>query len=171
MVIRSVKQATYVEAPTNWSKPFHMKAPSIFLAGGITGCANWQSHMTSELATSRFRGTILNPRRENFPFPTQNSSAATEQITWEYHHLQKSDAILFWFDAATIQPIVLLEFGRWSALPGPTGKLKPLFVGVHPDYERKDDVRIQLNLVRPGHLVVDSLESLVEEVLEWSDPY
>ncbi len=41
---------------------------------------------------------------------------------------------------------------------------KPIFVGVHPDYQRRKDVEIQTQLVRPEVKVVYSLEDLAQQV-------
>lgn len=46
--------------------------PSIFLAGGITNCPNWQQEAISYL--SKLNLTIYNPRRENFPINDPNVS-------------------------------------------------------------------------------------------------
>ncbi len=39
--------------------------PSLFLAGGITGCPDWQRQLRDKLADTPL--TLLNPRRANFP--------------------------------------------------------------------------------------------------------
>jgi len=134
----------YVEAPTHLFK-------SIFLAGGITGCPNWQAEMVELLRETNL--VLLNPRRDNFP-----PDAAREQITWEHSHLHKADAILFWFPCETVCPIVLYELGAWSMTD------KPIFVGVHPDYQRRQDVEIQTELARPGLRIVYDLQSLARQV-------
>ena len=100
--------------------------------------------------------TLLNPRRKNFPIDDPN--AGREQIVWEYHALHDANAILFWFPCETLCPIVLYELGAWSMTN------KPLYVGVHPKYERRKDVEIQTELVRPDVRVVFSLERLAEQV-------
>ena len=40
---------------------------------------------------------------------------------------------------------------------------KPIVIGVHPGYKRKQDVEIQTRLVRPDIQVVYSLEDLAEK--------
>jgi hypothetical protein len=44
---------------------------------------------------------------------------------------------------------------------------KPLFVGVHPDYQRVQDVYIQTALARPDVQIVTSLEELAQEIVSW----
>ena len=126
----------------------------VFLAGGITGCPDWQQEIVELLKDTNL--TLLNPRRTHFPIG--NPNAAQEQIEWEHDHLKMGDAILFWFPCETICPIVLYELGAWSMTD------KPIFVGVHPDYSRRQDVEIQTGLVRPEITVVYSLETLAKQV-------
>jgi hypothetical protein len=44
---------------------------------------------------------------------------------------------------------------------------KPIFIGIHPDYKRKEDVEIQVRLMRPEISVVYDLESLSSQVKDW----
>jgi hypothetical protein len=130
---------------------------SLFLAGGITGCPDWQREVIASLAGERI--TLLNPRRANFPI--HDPSAATQQIEWEHRLLRKADAILFWFPCETLCPIVLYELGAWSMTD------KVMFVGTHPDYQRKQDVVVQTALVRPDVSVTHDLRDLVASVKGW----
>lgn len=143
----------YIEAPERYFSPSLTK--SIFLAGGITGCPDWQQDMVHHLLSTDL--TILNPRRKDFPM--DKPSAAFEQIAWEHDALRDADTILFWFPSETICPILLYELGAWSVLK------KPIFVGIHPDYQRRQDVEIQTKLVRPGLEIVYSLEHLARQVI------
>lgn len=136
----------YVESPQEYAGQ-----KGLFLAGGITGCPDWQSKVRPMLK----HWDLLNPRRKNFPI--EDPSAAEQQITWEYNHLRKAKAILFWFPCETLCPIVLYELGAWAMTA------KPIFVGTHPEYKRRQDVVIQLWLQRPGILIVHSLEELAAQ--------
>lgn len=139
----------YVESPTQC--PTGEVWRSLFLAGGITNCPDWQQEVAWGLSETDW--VLLNPRRENFPI--DDPAAAQEQITWEYAHLRVAHSILFWFPSETLCPIVLFELGAWSVSD------KPLFVGVHPDYARRRDVEIQLGLARPDVEIVYSKEELM----------
>ncbi len=130
---------------------------SVFLAGGITGCPNWQWEMGCKLEDEKV--SLLNPRRKDFPI--NDPTASQKQIEWEFNHLRKADSILFWFPCETLCPIVLYELGAWSA------KNKKIFVGCHPDYKRKQDVVIQTQLARPEVPVVFTLFDLAEQVKKW----
>lgn len=146
----------YIESPAIYQP--RIGGMSVFLAGGITGCPDWQQEMIKFLQGTGL--TLLNPRRENFPI--HDPDAAEEQITWEHRHLRKATTILFWFPHETLCPIVLYELGAWSMSD------KPLFVGVHPNYRRRQDVEIQTGLARPGVEVVYSLEELAGQVTTWA---
>ncbi len=144
----------YVEAINNYE--LYGTDKKVFLAGGITGCPDWQQEMAKQLDSTTL--TILNPRRADFPIG--DPDAAQEQIKWEYDALRAADVISFWFPKETICPIVLYELGAWSMTK------KPLCIGVHEDYQRKQDVQIQTKLVRPEIEIVYTLGDLVEKVKE-----
>lgn len=142
----------YIEAPDN----FTGSEPSLFLAGGITGTANWQKDVLLPLLADS-HWTILNPRREFF---LDTPTAAREQIEWEYAHLRRATARLFWFPPETLCPMSLFELGAWS------GSSDPLFVGVHPDYRRRRDIEIQLSLARPDVNIVTTLSELAAQTVQ-----
>lgn len=155
----------YIEAPNS---TFGAKN-TLFLAGGITDCPDWQTNIRNRLEVVDDL-TVLNPRRANFPIG--DSNAAQTQIVWEYINLTKADAILFWFPKETLCPIVLYELGfqmgrRYSALPQDRDKLPALFIGAHPEYARRLDVVIQSKLVGYTNTIYDSIESLGDAVLEY----
>jgi hypothetical protein len=143
----------YVEAPEIYDPA--TLGNSVFLAGGITGCPDWQQEMVRRLKHTTL--ALLNPRRADFPIGDPN--AAATQIAWEHNALRDAKSILFWFPQETICPIVLYELGAWSMMP------KPIFVGIHPDYQRRQDVEIQTGLVRPLVKIVYSLEELAKQVI------
>lgn len=143
----------YFEAPQEYTT----ERKSIFLAGGITGCPDWQQEVTQALEDLDV--AFLNPRRKSFPI--DDPTAAEGQIKWEFGHLRKATAILFWFPKDTLCPIVLYELGAWSMTN------KPIFVGVEPGYQREPDVVIQTGLVRPTIQVVHSLSALCTQIRGW----
>ena len=146
--------ATVVEAPDEYAGP----GPSLFLAGGISGTVDWQADIIGRLADLPL--VLLNPRRRNFP--VHDPSAAEGQIAWEYRHLRRATAVLFWFPPETLCPIALFELGGRTLVPG-----QPLFVGTHPDYVRRLDVVIQLRLARPEVEVVSDTAALADRVRAW----
>src|SRR4051794_13020942 len=110
----------YIEAPTEYAGT----GASVFLAGGITGCGDWQRELAELLAKSDL--VVLNPRRRNFPI--EDPTAAEQQIRWEFRQIRRATARLFWFPPPTLCPIALYELGAWSTRPD------PLFVGVDRAY-------------------------------------
>lgn len=137
-----------------------IKVPSIFLAGGISNCPNWQDTVIRMLYPIR-KLAILNPRRDSFDI--ENRHMAIEQIEWEHDHLKLANMILFWFSEGSINPITLFEYGRWGRL-GQANSGVPVFVGCHPNYVRKFDVEIQTAL-DSGPTIHNSIESLTSAVL------
>lgn len=134
----------YVEAPQEYIGP----GPHLYLAGGITGCPDWQAEAVALLADAPI--VLFNPRRRNFRVADRD--AAATQVRWEYQHLRRASLVLFWFtEGASPQPIALYELGALAAGD------KPLVVGAHPDYIRRIDVVLQLALARPGLAVHSDL--------------
>ena len=145
-----------IEVLAPFAGPHRQK--SVFCAGGITGCVDWQMEMVKLLVPTDL--CIFNPRRPDFDVKDPNASLI--QIKWEHDYLRKADAILFWFPHETLCPIVLYELGAWSMTP------KKIFVGVHPEYKRRQDVEIQTKLVRPEVQVTTSMTVLADQVIAWS---
>lgn len=131
----------------------------VFLAGGITGCPDWQAAIVPLLWDLPL--AIFNPRRAVW------NAESEDQIQWEHKYLLKAHVALFWFCAATVCPIALYELGVVSAWRGLTGH-KALFVGIEPGYAREVDVRIQTRLERPEVEIADSLEDLARQVRDYA---
>lgn len=121
------------------------KRTSIFLAGGITDCVNWQTDLIFELENLNDSGlfnlgglVIFNPRRDNFD--TMDMEAIIEQIKWEHKCLEKCDICSFFFPASeSVQPITLYELGKHL------GNHHSV-VSIQEGYKRAEDVKIQLAL-------------------------
>lgn len=147
----------YIEAPTEY-EPIP-NTPSIFLAGGITNCSDWQKELVSYLETEKV--VLINPRRKDFD--VSNPNMEREQIEWEHRHLNKVDIISFWFPPETLCPITLFELADAVAMSQTKENLK-IFVGCHPDYKRIRDVKIQLGLRDSSIHVVESLKALHHQI-------
>ena len=140
--------------------PLRFNPQALFLAGGISGCPDWQSEMVKLLEDTDL--IIYNPRRDDFD--TSNLSLSEQQIEWEYKHLNRSHWISFWFPCETLCPITLYELGVWANCTNTN--TYDVFVGCHPDYARKFDVVKQLSLMNPRIEVVFSLEELANQIKE-----
>ncbi|MGV8151683.1 MAG: nucleoside 2-deoxyribosyltransferase domain-containing protein [Candidatus Nanoarchaeia archaeon] len=146
----------YIECPQIYERKDNDK--SIFLAGGITNCRDWQKDLTKLLENENI--TIINPRRKVWNINDPN--AEHEQINWEYKHLKKARAVSFWFAKETLCPITLYELGKISMTN------KKLFIGIDNEYKRKNDVIIQTSLIRPEIKIVYSLNDLASQIKEWA---
>lgn len=140
----------YVEAPNK----VEVSKKSLFLAGGITGCSDWQKELVDKIKELDI--VIYNPRGSDFDISDPNATKI--QIEWEHDMLRKSDVISFWFCKETIQPIVLYELGAHTMTS------KPILVGVDKDYERKTDVLVQTKLERPDISFASSLDALSNQI-------
>ena len=145
------------------SLPTGALANSLFIAGGITGAQDWQAQFARDLSDTEL--ALLNPRRDHYN--SLDPHALREQIQWEHDGLRASSAISFWFPARAMCLISLYELGSWAHWRDPNGAVKPLFVAVHPDYMRRENIEIQLELERPDVQIVSSLDDLTAQILQW----
>lgn len=127
---------------------------TVFLAGGITGCRDWQKetieHLRKFVGRDDTQVVVYNPRQENFDI--NNPTATIDQITWEYQYLNQVDIFSMYFVGGNqIQPICMYELGRY---------IKPYndqqVVSVEMDYIRKYDVITQIDLTTKGMTTVNA---------------
>ena len=147
--------------------PPELLARSVFLAGGIGAGAvvpDWQSELIERLRDTDL--TLLNPRRDDYP--AHDPNALREQIGWEHRYLHAARAVSFWFVAETLCPITLYELGCWANWRDERGTPKPILVGAHPDYARRTDLFVQLELVRPEVEIVRSVEKLAAQIRDYN---
>jgi hypothetical protein len=149
----------YLEAPNSPDVTEFARRDSLFLAGGITGCTPWQFDFAN-----RFQDTelfVVNPRRKEWPENVgKDSPVARDQIAWEHFWISKVTAMSFWFTPDTIQPITLFELGK-------SVMMKKVFLGIHPDYERRFDLVEQMELEEPCLQIVSTLDELEEQIREY----
>ncbi|MBQ2856480.1 MAG: nucleoside 2-deoxyribosyltransferase domain-containing protein [Bacteroidaceae bacterium] len=128
----------------------------VFLAGGITGCPDWQQEVIKYLQEfdaspeecSLDDLVIFNPRREDFPI--NDPSAASTQISWEFQWLERADIFSMYFANSTSdQPICMYELGRNIArmqMRFPTEWSHRIVISLEKGYKRENDVMIQTRL-------------------------
>ena len=156
----------YIEAPEDTPTE---NEQSIFLAGGISDCKDWQKEVAKELEEID-NLTVVNPRRKNFEMFKSKAqfSESAKQITWEYERLRRVSQILFWFTDETVQPITLYELGatleRNARYFNKASGGQRVFLGVDPDYVRVFDVHVQAKLEGYTDIVADNLEYLIAMV-------
>lgn len=118
--------------------------PSVFLAGGITGCPDWQAEAIGLLSSTGW--TVFNPRQ--VAFDVTNPDAGPQQVEWECAHRRLADWLLFWLPACdasvTTQPIAMYEFGHALA------RGRRMVVGCDPGYPRRRDVELMLRYDAPS---------------------
>lgn len=147
-----IKSSHYIEAPSF----VHFVGPSIFLAGGITNCVDWQTYASEKIIekTSLF---VLNPRRKNFDRKKQEESE--NQIRWEHFYLNRADIMLFWFPKTAISPIAFFELGV-SISRG-----KKIYLGFEEGHERAMDLKIQTYLAMGKDVAIQNdLDKLINLV-------
>ena len=153
----------YIEAPEPLSDRIDLDLDRIvFLAGSITGAENWQKRATETLLP---HFNIVNPRRQSFD--VSRKDIEEEQITWEYGWLRYSNILLFHFSHETVAPITLFEYGaalEWAR----NYKWIKIYVSIHSDYSRKNDVVIQTRLRNPevSKNIYFSLDECLENMIK-----
>lgn len=151
----------YIEAPSDESIN---NTESLFLAGGITGCPDWQSDVAEQLKDLPI--TVVNPRRKDFEvFKGSSGYQESEiQISWEYHQLRRTSQVIFRFCKETLQPIALYELGAALERNLHSDSPQTIFINVHPEYPRLFDIQIQTSLQKYHYTISEKLDSLVHAV-------
>lgn len=125
------------------------KHTSVFLAGGITNCKEWQKEVIKEFEFEDV--SIFNPRQEHFD--VTNKNASYEQIVWEYERLERMDIFSMYFcNDNSDQPICMYELGRNIVRMQnrfPNDWQDRIVISVEDGYRRKADVLIQTELCAP----------------------
>jgi hypothetical protein len=153
-------------APNKELLPYTVR--TLFLAGGISNCGDWQSYVIEKLDNLNI--FIINPRREG-SIDRKDMVISTEQIKWEEHYLREAKEVLFWFPKTSVCPIALFELGKalgrqtcWDACCGCLYNHQSIYIGCDPEYDRIVDVKIQVSLVNPEIKIASSIDELIEQV-------
>lgn len=147
-------EGRYIEAPNSFNKK--IEDDVIFLAGGISGCGDWQAAAALAILDST-AFTVVNPRRSNYDMTDPLQSKV--QIMWEHRFLDRADKLLFWFPKTSLCPITLLEYGKWMCK-------KAMVVGCEPGYARQLDIEIQTELEHGKPIeIYTTVQKLVEAVI------
>ena len=121
------------------------------MAGGISGCWNWQDALYQAVANRLDRLLPVGWELDNKPFTIasprrahgleKDGNAAAEQIAWEYAAMSRTALTSYYFTRDTVQPITLLELGKHLAKPW-GNHITACEIG----YERAFDVYTQTTL-------------------------
>ena len=125
---------------------------TVFLAGRITNCWEWQDKVIEMLQNQTEVNldnlVIFNPRRKNFPIDKPEESR--KQIKWEFEMLEQCDIFSMYFCAGeSDQLICMYELGRnicRMQMRFPMNWDVRFVVTVEEGYKRAKDVRIQTAL-------------------------
>ena len=132
------------------------KFTSVFLAGGITNCKEWQKEVIEELEFSAI--SVYNPRQEHFDVSDKNASY--NQILWEFERLEKMDIFsMYYCNDNSDQPICMYELGRNILRMQnrfPSDWQRRIIISVEDGYRRKADVLIQTELATQNKVFVET---------------
>lgn len=135
---------------------------TIFLAGSIdNGSAErWQD--TVEKALADMKGTIFNPRRDNWLPDLKQDISEPEfayQVNWELDHIEQADLVFFYFSPHGPAPITLMELGLAVD--------KTVVVCCPDGYWRKGNVQVLCDRRKtPLH---DDLPSAIHALRVWAE--
>lgn len=143
-------------------KIYNKDEPTLFLAGGITNCPDWQKEIIEYLKDDDV--TIFNPRRDNFSINDPNESY--NQIMWEYKAIQTASIFSMWFcNSKSDQPICMYELGKELQRRNEYRSMrKNIVIGIEKGYRRENDVRIQSKLVIDEITIVDDFDDYLERI-------
>lgn len=128
-------RGTVIEAPHAWQAEEGQR--SVFLAGGIVNCPNWQANAIAAIGDYYPDALILNPRRSYFDVSDPRQTDI--QMEWEVTNLRKVDVALFWYaDADEAQAGVAHELGFIGESD------QDFVIGVDPRFSRRHLVHAQL---------------------------
>jgi len=169
-----------IKPPQHWLRVNHVDK-TLFAAGGISGCPNWQSDYMKMLAETPL--TVFNPRREHIPTDTRGFRGVLHEVadgffgnrstketcverqqeaTWEFQHIERSDGVSLWFPEDGPCVVSLFELGTLLY------RSKSLFVGISPYYRMRKEIEIQIALAKPNIIITYSLHDLARQVVNWS---
>ena len=135
---------------------------SVFLAGGITNCHDWQKNVIdaikNDYSVINDSLVLFNPRRDNFPI--HDKLAAIQQIDWEFNMIEKCNIFSMYFSSGeSDQPICMYELGRnilRMQMRFPSNWEDRIIISVEDGYKRKQDVIIQTGLATNDKIFVNT---------------
>lgn len=131
------------------------KFTSVFLAGGITNCKEWQKEVIEKFEYEDV--SLFNPRQEHFD--VSDKFASYDQISWEFERLEKMDIFsMYYCNDNSDQPICMYELGRNIVRMQnrfPSDWEKRIVISVEYGYRRKADVIIQTSFATQSKIFVE----------------
>ena len=144
-----------IQAPNKNTIEIAKGVPKVFLAG----CANtdWRKEFVTKFEDKFV--VFFDPKRDDWNL--MDASKTLEQITWEFKHLRDADIIVYHFNAGSVCPITLLEYGFWGLAYG-----RPIVVYVSDEYEKRRDIIIQTALARSDVKIITTEDEFVTKTRE-----
>lgn len=95
-------------------RPYESASPSVFLAGSIDQgkASDWQQEVITAL--DEIDVDVFNPRRANWDSTWKQSAdneQFAEQVVWELDALEDATYKFFYFEAGSLSPVTMLEYG------------------------------------------------------------
>lgn len=142
---------------------------TVFLAGGITNCWEWQDKVIELLEKENLEHLVVfNPRRKDFPINDPNASY--EQIKWEFDMLEQCNIFSMYFCAGeSDQPICMYELGRnicRMQMRFPTDWNMRLIITSEYNYKRAKDVSIQTMLATDYITINSNIAQHIDNIIE-----
>lgn len=142
---------------------------TVFLAGGITNCWEWQDKVIELLEKENLDNLVIfNPRRKDFSINDLN--ATYEQIKWEFDMLEQCDIFSMYFCAGeSDQPICMYELGRnicRMQMRFPTDWSMRLIITSEYNYKRAKDVSIQTMLATDCITINSNIAQHIDNIIE-----
>lgn len=131
----------------------------LYLSGGVAGCPDWQSEMIKSLEKTSL--IIFNPRRQFLL--TNMPEVVQAQREWELGYIRLASAVAFWFPKESLCPSTNFELGLLSTKYRYAQAIE-IFVGIHPDHTRHDDILTQVEILHPDVKVVPSIKALAQQI-------
>ena len=123
--------------------------PTVFLAGGMSWCEDWQAQMARDLRAEA--GVLLSPRINKPPYPDREM-----QAWWEIRGRRQCGATVFYFPDTpkSVQPVTWYEMGA-NCQSG-----KPTAVYVDAGHRRRLDIEERIAVNQPAAYIANSLAEL-----------
>lgn len=125
---------------------------TVFLAGGITNCENWQKEVIDYLMSLPEEKTdklvIFNPRRDKWP-KNSDTEEIRRQINWEADYIRTADIFTMYFTNTekSDQPICFYELGKYA------NRINDI-ISYQEGFRRALDVEFQMSIYGCIHAVI-----------------
>lgn len=131
-------------------------AQIVFLGGNCRG-RDWRVDVTRRLGKADV--VLINPRREDFPHPSNMPDEHASQVAWEREAIDKSDVCIFWLGEGLANQAARVEIGY--AL----GKGKTVIIGADTGFLGLEHLSAFSGLVLSTSIngLMDRLESVIRD--------